>query len=151
MMRLALSLAASMLWLALSHAEDKKVEFDVSKLAGEWTFVSGTKRGEKVEGPSLEGKISFGKDELKMPGPDGQTFTVGFKIDVKQAPATIELEIKDGPFAGGRASGIIEFRGEQLHLLYVPQFGEAAKPPSKFESTADNGAFYFVLKRVEKK
>ena len=150
-MRLALSLTALALWVALGHAEDKKVEFDATKLTGEWTFVSGTKRGEKVEGPSLEGKISFGKGELKMPGPDGHALTVSFKIDAKQSPATIELEIKDGQFAGSKASGIVEFRGEQLHLLYVPQFGDAGKPPSKFESTADNGAFYFVLKRVEKK
>lgn len=145
-----LTLLVGLSWADDKQSTDKKTDLDVKKLIGDWTFVSGMKRGEKVEGVSLAGKITFAKDELKMPGPDGQVFTIGFKIDTKHSPPTIEMEIKDGQFQGAKASGIIELKGEELHFLYVPQMGEDVKPPTRFESTAENGAFYFILKRAKK-
>jgi uncharacterized protein (TIGR03067 family) len=56
------------------------------------------------------------------------------------------MEIKDGPFQGGKAVGIITLEGDELKLCYSPN---GDKRPAKFESTADNGAHLFILKRAK--
>ncbi|HMP02119.1 MAG TPA: TIGR03067 domain-containing protein [Gemmatales bacterium] len=150
-MRSVVALVAVGLLATFVGADDKKAELEPTKLVGEWRITSGTKRGDKVEGPALEGKINFKKDEITMPGPDGQPLTVGYKLDTKKSPCTIEMEIKDGPFQGAKASGIIELKDGELHLAYIMNSpGEEGKPPAKFESTMENGALYFVMKRTEK-
>jgi uncharacterized protein (TIGR03067 family) len=128
-------------------AEPKAATFDAAKLVGDWTYVSGMKAGDKVEKDRLEGKVTFTKDRITIPAGGDMKFVMAYKLDTKASPATIEMEIKEGPVNEGKARGIIAIEGEQLKLCYHPTGGDR---PKKFESTKDNGAFYFVLKRAAK-
>ena len=134
--------------LLLADEAKKDAKFDESKLLGDWTYVSGKKMGEDVEKDHLQGKVTFAKDTITLPGGPDQKFVMAYKIDAKSSPAKIDLEIKDGPVKEGKAQGIISLDGDELKLCYIPNFGDA-KRPSKFESTKDNGAFLFVLKKAK--
>lgn len=124
-------------------AQDKK--FDAAKLVGDWTYVEGMRGGEKVGKESLGAKVTFTKDTVTVPaGPDAK-FLMAYKVNGKASPVAIDLEIKDGPVKEGKAVGIIALEGDTLKLCYSPE----GKRPAKFESTKDNGAFYFVLKRAK--
>ncbi len=130
----------------VSTAEDKKAGFDATKLVGDWTYVSGTKNGEVVGKAALEGKVTFTKDTVTVPaGPDAK-FLMAYKIDTKASPATIDLNIKDGPVKEGKALGIIALDGDVLKIAYAPDEG-GAKRPTKFESAKDSGVLYFTLKK----
>jgi uncharacterized protein (TIGR03067 family) len=135
----------------LARADDanKDAKFDAKKLEGKWTYVSGKKAGENSAKESLMGTVEITKDKFNIPGPEMKTMPVGYKLDAKESPAKIDLEILDGMFKGGKAEGIIEVKDDELKLCYVMVMGADAKRPTKFESTKDNGAFYFVLKRMK--
>jgi len=137
----AVSLAAA------DDADKKGSAFDPAKLVGTWKYVEGTKAGEKVEMDRLAGKVTFTKDTVTLPGGPDATFVMAYKIDAKKSPATIDLDIKDGPVKEGKAEGIIQVAGDELKICYVPV--GVGKRPTKFESTKDNGAFLFVLKRTQ--
>lgn len=144
-MKAVASLGLALFIVALAAAEDKKAGLDPAKLVGDWTYASGMKSGEKVEKERLAGVIKITKETLTLPAPEGmKPFVIGYKLDAKASPATIDLDIKDGPVQEGKAEGIIALDGDELKLCYAPAPG---KRPTKFESTAANGAFYFVLKR----
>jgi uncharacterized protein (TIGR03067 family) len=108
--------------------------------------VSGVRAGEKVPKENLAAKVTFNKDTVLVPaGPDAK-FTMAFKIDTKESPATIDMDIKDGPVKEGKALGIIALDGDELRLCYT---FDGSKRPTKFESTKENKAHYFVLKRAK--
>jgi uncharacterized protein (TIGR03067 family) len=129
-------------------AAPKTATFDAAKLLGEWTYVSGVKAGEKVEKDRLEGKVVFTKDRITIPAGGDMKFVMAYKLDTKANPVAIDMEIKEGPVSEGKAKGIITIEGDQLKLCYHPTGGDR---PKKFESTKDNGAFYFVLKKAAAK
>src|SRR5262245_58440647 len=122
-------------------AAPKTATFDPAKLVGDWTYVSGVKGGEKVEKDRLEGKVTFTKDRITIPAGGDMKFVMAYKLDTKASPVTIDMEIKEGPVPEGKAKGIITIEGDQVKLCYHPTGGDR---PKKFESTKDNGAFYFV-------
>jgi uncharacterized protein (TIGR03067 family) len=141
-------LGAALCLVPLALAQDKKdAAFDAGKLVGEWTYVEGTKAGEKVPKDNLAGKVTFTKDTVTVPAGPDMKFLMAYKLDTKASPVAIDLEIKDGPVKEGKAQGIIAVEGDTLKFCYVAAPG--GKRPTKFESTKDNGAFYFVLKRVK--
>jgi uncharacterized protein (TIGR03067 family) len=138
--------------VAAVSADDKaatpaKASFDAAKLVGDWVYVSGVKGGEKVEKDRLEGKVVFTKDRITIPAGGDMKFVMAYKLDTKTNPVNIDIEIKEGPVNEGKAKGIIAFDGDQLKLCYHPTGGER---PKKFESTKENGNFYFVLKPAKK-
>jgi uncharacterized protein (TIGR03067 family) len=137
--------------VAAVGGEEKKPALDPAKLAGDWSYVSGVRGGEKVAKEHLASKVVFTKDTVIVPGPSpDEKFVMSYKIDTKASPATIDMEIKEGPAKGGKAEGIIALEGGELKLCYVPQLGETKpKRPTKFESTKENMAFYFVLKAAK--
>ena len=141
---LALLIAA-----AAARAEDKKdAGFDAAKLVGDWTYAEGVRGGEKVAKANLEGKVAFTKDRITIPSGDkDKPFIMAYTIDAKASPAKIDMEIKDGPVKEGKAEGIISLEGDELKLCYVVV--GTGKRPAKFESTKDNGAFLFVLKKAK--
>jgi uncharacterized protein (TIGR03067 family) len=129
----------------LASAEEKK--FDATKLEGTWKITEGTKNGTKVEEANLKGEVIISKDKVTIKGPD-MTHVMAFKLDATKSPVEIDMEGKEGPAAGSKAEGIIEVDGDTLKLAYstnIPGFD--GKRPTKFESTKDNKAFYFVLKK----
>jgi len=146
-MKYLASLVLSLFVVAVVGSEEKKEALDPAKLVGDWTYVSGVKAGEKVAKDTLAAKVTFNKDTVFVPvaGTD-MKFTMAFKIDAKESPATIDMDIKDGPVKEGKALGIIAIDGDDMKLCYT---FEGAKRPTKFESTKENKAHYFVLKRAK--
>jgi len=130
----------------LASAADK---FDPAKLAGKWKFTEGTKAGTKVEAKNLEADVTIDKDTVTIKGAD-MTHVMSYKLDTTKTPVEISLEGKEGAATGSKADGIIELDGDTIKLAYTTNIpGFDGKKPTKFESTADNKAFYFVLKRAK--
>ncbi len=146
-MRLVFTLCCLIVCCCYVEAEDKKESrFDAAKLVGKWKISEGHKMGEALEKERLNSEITFTKDEIHIPaGPEGK-FIMSYKINSQKTPIEIDMEIKDGPVKEGKASGIIELKDDTLKLCYNPM----GDRPTKFESTKDNGAFYFVMKRAGK-
>ncbi len=153
-MKRLVPLAAVLLVAAAAVAEDAKKDkagagLDPAKLVGTWTYESGTRSGEKVDKEKMADKVVITKDTFTL-GTGDMKFVIGYKIDTKKSPATIDMDIKDGPVKEGKAQGIIALKGDELKICYVALMGDDVKRPEKFESTKDNKAFYFVLKREKK-
>jgi uncharacterized protein (TIGR03067 family) len=135
-------LAVALLAASAATAEDTK--FDAAKLEGTWTYVSGKKAGDDSAKEALAGTAIITKDTFTLKGTDpAMTFVIGYKLDTTKSPVAIDMDIKDGPVKEGKAIGIIQVKGDEITLCYV--MGD--KRPTKFESTKDNGAFLFVLKK----
>jgi uncharacterized protein (TIGR03067 family) len=128
-------------------ADDKKdAAFDAKKLIGDWTYTAGTKAGVKVERERLRGTVKITKDTLTLPAaPGAPSFVIAYTLDTSTAPVSIDLDIRDGPVKEGKAEGIIALDGDELKLCYTPAGG---KRPARFESTKDNKAFLFTLKKA---
>lgn len=146
-MRTLGTLGLALLLATAAPAEDKKGgKFDPKALEGNWTYVSGQKSGEKSPEEALKGKVAITKDAITLTGGDAR-FVIAYKLDTAQSPVTIDMEMKESPFgAGAKAIGIIEVKGDELKLCYVTPDG-GAKRPTRFESTKDNSAHLYVLKR----
>ena len=69
---------------------------------------------------------------------------MSYKINTDASPAEIDLKIEEGPVPEGMAKGLIKLEGDKLWICYEPMGGDR---PGALESTADNGAFFFELKR----
>jgi uncharacterized protein (TIGR03067 family) len=133
---------------AFVSADDKKdAKFDAAKLIGDWKIVEGVKQGEKVGEDHLKVKVKATKDSFILDGEMGK-FVMAYKLNTTSKPVGIDMEIKEGPVPEGKAIGIIWVSGDDLKLCYVPD--ASATRPAKFESTKDNGAFLFTLKRNPK-
>jgi uncharacterized protein (TIGR03067 family) len=141
------SAVALVVCAGFAAAEDKK--FDASKLEGKWTITAGTKEGTKLDAKNLEGEVTIAKDTITIKAPD-MTHVMGYTVDGTKSPVTIDMVGKEGPAKDLKAEGIIEVKGEEIHLAYVAQIpGMEGKRPTKMESTKDNKALYFVLKKAK--
>ena len=141
-----MALCALVLGIAPLGADDKETKFDPAKLVGDWTYVSGTKGGEKANADSLKNKVVITKETITLTG--DQKFVMKYDLDSNKKPVGIKLKMTESPFgAGAEAVGIIGFDGKELKLCYDP---EGKKAPEKFESTKENKAHLFVLKKADK-
>jgi uncharacterized protein (TIGR03067 family) len=146
-MKYLASLVAALFVVTVVGGEEKKeAKFDPAKLVGDWTYVSGTKGGENVPKENLAGKVTFTKDMITVPAGPDMKFLMAYTLDTKETPTAINIDIKDGPVKEGKALGIVSLEGDELKLCYT---FEGAKRPAKFESTKENKAHYFVLKRAK--
>ena len=147
-MKTLCTLGLALVVVLAAPADDKKekLSIDPAKLVGEWAYVAGVRAGEKVPQDHLAGTVTFGKDTVTVPADKDSKFLMEFKIDTSKTPATIDLNIKDGPVKEGKAVGIIELNGDTLKLCYTIQ----GNRPEKFESTKENMAFCFTLQRAKK-
>lgn len=140
----ACSVAVCLLTFVSVQAQDAK--FDPAGILGGWTYVEGTKAGTKIEKDKLKGEVKFAKDTLVVPGEAGGDFKMSYKIDATKSPATIDITIDEAPFkeaVGSKAAGLVAIDGDTLKLIYI----EGATRPKGFESTAENKAHYFILKK----
>jgi len=145
-MKQFVTLSVLLVVAAIARAEDKP-KFDASKLVGDWTYVSGEKGGAKIDKKNLEGKVVVTKDTFTVPSGDpAKPFVMKYTINDKVSPPTIDMTITAGPVKDAKAVGIITIEGEEVKLCYVDG---TEKRPTKFESTKDNKAFYFVLKKAK--
>jgi uncharacterized protein (TIGR03067 family) len=127
--------------------DEENEAFDPMKLPGEWLYKSGWKSGEESQAEVLAGVVTITKETFKLPAGPDTFFLMAYTLDAKKNPATIDFEIKEGPVPEGKAVGIIKFEDDELHLCYDPT---GQKRPEKFESTEENGAHLFILKRQPK-
>ncbi|HVK14009.1 MAG TPA: TIGR03067 domain-containing protein [Gemmataceae bacterium] len=136
------SAVALVVCAGFAAAEDK---FDAKKLEGKWTITAGWKEGAKVDAKNLEGEVTIAADTITIKAPD-MTHVMGYKLDGMK----IDMVGKEGPAKDIKAEGLIEMKGEELHLAYVAQIpGMEAKRPTKVESTKENKALYFVMKKAK--
>ena len=145
-MKQILITAAVVLCSGVSMAQEQatKAKFDIEKFFGDWEYVAGKRGGEEVATERLVGTVTISKDGFKVPGgPDGD-FMMSYTVDAEHSPAHIDFKIESGPVPEGIAKGLIKAEGDKLWLCYDPMGGER---PEKLESTADNSAFLFELKR----
>ena len=78
------------------------------------------------------------------------THVMGYTVDGAKSPVSIDMIGKEGPAKDLKAEGIIEIKGEEIHLAYVALIpGMEVKRPTKMESTKENKALYFVLKKAK--
>jgi uncharacterized protein (TIGR03067 family) len=151
-MKMLAALALGLL-VATATAEEKKAEFDATKLTGDWTYVSGMKSGEAVSKESLSPKVTISKDTFTVPAGPDMKFAITYTINSKVSPVQIDFTIKEAPAkeaVGTKAEGIISLEGDTLKLCYVDASAkDRAKRPEKFESTKENKAHFFVLKRAK--
>jgi uncharacterized protein (TIGR03067 family) len=151
MLKTVASLVLALVVVAPVHSEDakKKAALDPAKLIGTWTIISGERAGEKSDKDRLAPKITITKETITI-GAGEMKFVIAYKIDTKASPATIDMEIKEGPVNEGKAIGIIAWEGDGFKLCYVQKESADSKRPAKFESTKENNAFLFVLKPDKK-
>jgi uncharacterized protein (TIGR03067 family) len=142
-MKTAVTLCLALFAAATAGADDKPAPLDPAKLVGSWTYVAGTRAGEKVDKDRLVGPVVITKETFTLPGSEPK-LVIGYTVNAKASPATIDMSIKDGPVKEGKAVGLVAVNGDELTICYDPT---GQKRPAKFESTKDNGAFLFVLKR----
>jgi len=144
-MRMIVAAALALGVIGLSHAEDKKF----GKLEGKWSYTAGMRDGDKVAKEALQGEVIFTKDQITVPSGGDKPFLMKYTLNMKVMPVAIDMEITDGPVTEGKALGIVEVDGDALKIAYAPVMDDKTMRPKKFESTKENGAFYFELKRVK--
>jgi uncharacterized protein (TIGR03067 family) len=146
----AIAAIAVALFVALPvNSEESKTGFDPAKILGPWKIVSGMRGGEKVSDEGLKTKVVIEKETISL-GTGEMKFVIGYKIDAKAKPATIDMSIKSGPINEGKAIGIIALDKNGFKLCYVVAEGSDTKRPTKFESTKENKAALFVLEPEKK-
>lgn len=128
------------------RAEEKKKEDkgDGLKLEGKYALVAGKKSGAAIDEEAKKGKYSFTADKITIEGM-GVKFVIGYKVDAKATPMTIDMEILEGPEGtkGAKALGIIEAKEDIVKLAYSI---EKDKRPKTFEGKE---GFFFELKRAK--
>jgi uncharacterized protein (TIGR03067 family) len=134
-------------FLAPVGADDTKdkAKLDPAKLVGTYTYVSGVRDGKKVDDDNLKkGTVEITKDTITLKSDQGN-FVIKYKLDAKKDPATLAMEITEGPAGqGAKAGGIIAQKGDEVKLCYNPM---AEDPPKEFASKEGSGLHYFVLKK----
>jgi len=147
--RWLLSTAFVLTLLVSAGADDKKAEeknkLDPAKLVGTYTLVSGERDGNKVPEENLKKTtVIITKETITLKGADG-SFVIKYKADAKKTPATLEMEITEGPQGvGAKSGGIIALKDDELKLCYAAMGGDT---PKEFAAKKDSGNHYFVMKK----
>jgi uncharacterized protein (TIGR03067 family) len=145
----ALVLGAGLVAVSAAAADDEKTgKLDPGKLVGTYKITEGKKAGEKIGDDAKKGSVIFTKETITIKGDDGMAFEFSYKLDPKETPAAIDMEItKPDALKGAKAMGILEAEKDELKLCYHP---EGKERPKKFESTKDNGYYMFTMKKSAK-
>jgi uncharacterized protein (TIGR03067 family) len=142
-----LAAAVIVAFLAPAGADDKndKGKLEPAKLVGTYTYVSGERDGKKVDADNLKkGTVEITKDTITLKSDQGD-FVIKYKLDAKKSPATLEMEITEGPAGvGTKTGGIIALKDDELKLCYAAMGGDA---PKEFATKEGSGLHYFVLKK----
>ncbi len=130
--------------MARAKNRGKDPNFANDKLLGEWKIISGKKAGEELSEERLATVPKFDKDKVTIPSP-AESFVMSYKLNTRKYPVEIDLKIEAGPAPEGKALGIMQIKDDELTFCYDPT---GAKRPEKFESTAENGFYMFVMKKL---
>lgn len=140
-----IALLSSVFCLPLSAQENKAGrQPDAKSVAGVWVIKHGEVAGDETAADRLPPRLTIEETEFVIPSGTGENFVISYEIDNSSSPARIDMTIAAGPAPESSARGIIAFEGDQLRLCYDPS---GSKRPEKFDSTAENGFYYFVMER----
>lgn len=116
---------------------------DAAMLVGKWSVISGQRAGEEVSEDRLNVPITVDAKTITIPA-GNDSFVMSYELDLTASPIAIDMEVVSGPApAGSVAIGIVERTNDGFRLCYQPMGGDR---PERFESTAENGCFLFVVK-----
>lgn len=123
-----------------ARAADDKLD-----ISGTYALVAGKKNGADVDEKSKKATYTVTKDQFTIAGGEFK-FVMGFKIDASKTPATIDMEIQEGPEGskGTKGVGIVELKGGVLKLAYTL---DKDKRPKDFDGKT---GFYMELKKEKK-
>ena len=127
--------------------EKEQPTVSTDSLTGTWEIVEGTRAGADVAAERMAGEIVFEKDTIAM-GDGEAAFGMSYTLDTEKSPVEIDMKITSGPAPEGTpAIGIMKMDSDgHLHLCYDGMGGDR---PKKFESTEEDGCFFFKLKKKE--
>jgi uncharacterized protein (TIGR03067 family) len=123
-----------------ARAADDKLD-----ISGKYALVSGKKNGADIDEKSKKATYTVTKDQITIAGGELK-FVMGYKLDASKTPATIDMEIQEGP-EGGKGSkgfGIVELKGDVLKIAYALDKEKRAKD---FDGKT---GFYMELKKEKK-
>lgn len=135
---LAVGLAAC-LALTARGADDKL------DLSGKYKLVAGKKNGTDVDDNAKKAEYTVTADKFTIAGGEFK-FVMGYKLNAKETPAQVDMEILEGPEGskGAKAVGIVELKGDVLKIAYAL---DKEKRPKDFDGKT---GFYFELKKEKK-
>lgn len=132
--------------MGLATAQEKKGQKkpEALKLEGKYTLVGGKMDGTPIGDEAKKGEYSITGDKITIKGM-GITFVMGYKLDAKTTPVSIDMEILEGPEGtkGSKAQGIVEMKGDTLKLAYSI---DKDKRPKDFDGKTGH---VFELKRTK--
>ncbi|VTR98235.1 unnamed protein product [Gemmata massiliana] len=134
------AISAACLLQSAARADDK------IDLAGKYTLVAGKKNGADVDETAKKATYTATEDKFTISGGDVK-FVMKYRLDTAVTPATIDMEIVEGPDGtkGSKALGIVELKDGTLKLAYSVEKDKRAKD---FEGKS---GYYFELKKEKAK
>jgi uncharacterized protein (TIGR03067 family) len=123
-----------------ARAADDKLD-----ISGKYALVAGKKNGADVDEKSMKATYTVTKDQFTIAGGEFK-FVMGYKLDASKTPASIDMEIQEGPEGskGTKAVGIVELKGDVLKLAYTL---DKVKRPKDFDGKT---GFYMEMKKEKK-
>ncbi len=136
---------ALLLGLAACAGLTARAADDKLDIAGKYTLVAGKKNGADVDEKSKKAAYTVTADQFTIAGGEFK-FVMAYKLDASKKPATIDMEIQEGPEGskGTKAAGIVELKGDVLKLAYTL---DKDKRPKEFDGKT---GFYMELKKEKK-
>lgn len=134
--------------VSASAGQDKAAKLDAAKLPGTYEFVSGLRDGDKVPEGNFKGTtLIVTKDAMELKTPEG-SFKFSYTVDASKTPATVDMEITDGPIGKGeKRKGVIALDGDMLKLAYNAVGADA---PKDFDVKKGSMGHSFTMKRQKK-
>ncbi len=128
-----------------TEAKGKKML--ASMMPGKWKCVKGTRAGAEVAAERMDSVITVDDKTITIPVGGDEAFVMSYTIDESQSPATIDMAIEKGPAPpGAKAIGIVKIEDGKFFLCYD---STGAKRPEEFNSTEENGFYYFEMKTAQ--
>ena len=121
----------------------KSSKVSAKKMVGQWRCVKGVRAGAEVTEERLDAVITFSEDSITIPA-GAENFEMSFTLNTDASPVEIDMEITAGPAPpGSKALGIVKMVDGVFYLCYNAD--PSGSRPTKFESTDENGNFYFEM------
>jgi uncharacterized protein (TIGR03067 family) len=127
----------------LALAQDEKAAKEPINIEGKYTLVSGKKLGAEPDAEAKNAEYVITKDRITIKGKEA-TFVIAYTLSNRPTPATIDMEILDGPGGtkGSKAQGIVQKNGDELKIAYSLD----NKRPKDFEG---KDGMLFVFKKTK--
>jgi uncharacterized protein (TIGR03067 family) len=135
--------------LAADDVKKPDAKGEQEKLQGTWQAVSLERMGKPLPEPAKHRLVIEG-DTLAIQRGDEVLFKGKLKLDPSKKPATLDLEVTQGPgqYKGKVSQGIYEVKGDELKWCNAEPGVEDR--PKEFATNAKSNHNLIVLKRAKK-